>query len=264
VNDRLAAAALVGLTIVVAIGLRAVALGERADVGRPIAGVVALVDASAPLDDIFNGQFCGGTLVAPDRVMTAAHCVAGKDATRVEAVVGADNLCRGRPIDGVRLGVRKVETHPRYDAASAAFDLALLTIDHRFPDAIHPIGRADLSDGPAVALGWGRASLGGVPACRLIRNDLELLGDRRCTARIDLSGERAFDPSSMTCAIRADGSDACVGDSGGPLFIGPTLDEAVLVGVVSWGRGCGTGVPGVYAQADVWLSPGGVVDDGGA
>jgi trypsin len=253
-DRRVAIAAAIGLGCVAAgMGLLTQPAG-RSEVGHPVAGVAALIDASAPATDIFNGQFCGGTLVAPDRVLTAAHCVAGKVASRIAVVVGADNLCHGRPIDGDRVGVRGITMHPRYDAEAASFDLASLTLDRRLSGGDHAMGNASVVPGDrAVALGWGRSSLGGVPACRLMRVEVEVLGAPQCAASIVAMGGRAFDARSMICAIRAVGrADTCAGDSGGPMLIGPSLDEAIIVGITSWGYGCGTDAPSVYADPGTW------------
>jgi secreted trypsin-like serine protease len=248
--------ALIGLGCAIAgIGLLVAPQTGRSEVGHPVAGVAALIDASAPADDIFNGQFCGGTLVAPDRMLTAAHCVVGKHANRIEVVVGADNLCRGRPIDGDRVGVLAITTHPRYDAESAEFDLAMLTLERRFPQDPHAIGSASSveRDDRAVALGWGQASLGGVPACRLTRVDVDVLAAVQCAASIGAMGGRAFDARSMICAASVVGDvDTCVGDSGGAILIGSSVDESLLIGITSWGYGCGAGMPGVYADPGVW------------
>jgi trypsin len=48
------------------------------------------------------------------------------------------------------------------------------------------------------------------------------------------------------------GQDTCSGDSGGPILAGSSLDDAAVVGVVSWGQACGGGVPGAYARAYSW------------
>lgn len=225
----------------------------RAEVGRPIAGIAAVIDATAPLEDIFNGQFCGGSLVAPDRVLTAAHCVAEKSPRGIEVVIGADNLCRGRAIDGKRVGVRSITLHPGYDAASRRFDLAILGLKEPITDAVRAVVHPPRHDGGHLtALGWGRASDDGAPGCRLTRVHLELLDPERCQEAIG----GAFDAGSMMCAVpRVAGQDTCIGDSGGPILIGSDVADASVVGVVSWGFGCGAQAPGVYAEADRWRGP---------
>ena len=92
---------------------------------------------------------------------------------------------------------------------------------------------------------------------------MRLLQPTDCEARFDAAerdfdaAERDFDAASMLCAIPtdADGRDTCTGDSGGPLILGSDLDTGPVVAVVSWGRGCGAGWPGVYARANAWPGP---------
>jgi secreted trypsin-like serine protease len=82
-----------------------------------------------------------------------------------------------------------------------------------------------------------------------MRIELDVLDADLCADTIG----HAFDEESMVCAVPdVPGHDTCVGDSGGPILIGSTLDDAAILGVVSWGRGCGAGVPGAYARADRW------------
>ena len=224
------------------------------EVGHPVRGVVAIIAATAPADDIFNGQFCGGVLISRGQVLTAAHCVVGREAGSIHAVVGADNLCRQARIDGTRTQVLDIATHPRYDPRAGRYDLATLRLEDLMPagwernPVPHPGGEQH-----AIALGWGRASAGGVPPCRLAQGRMTILPRAACEARFD-DGDRRFDATSMVCAVPAvpGGRDTCTGDSGGPLILGNDLDAGPVVGVVSWGRGCGVGWPGVFARAGAW------------
>lgn len=100
----------------------------RTTVGHPVEGVVALVLAAAPADDPYHGQLCGGVLVAPGTVLPSAHCVAERMPGSLDAIIGADNLCRGAPIDGSRLSVAGIAIHPAYDPATGRSDLAALTL----------------------------------------------------------------------------------------------------------------------------------------
>lgn len=227
---------------------------RRQEVGRPIPDLVALINSTSPADDVFNAQFCGGLLVAEDVVLTAAHCVANTVPGRVDVIVGADNLCRDRPIDGVRVGVARIEVDHRYDRLSGRFDIAHVVIEQRQDVSRRPITKMPRGDAshPAIAIGWGRASTSGVPSCRATHVALTLLSPVECARQVPSDGRR-FDPSSMLCAVPNGDArlDTCEGDSGGPMFLGGSLEESPIAGVVSWGRGCGNGVPGIYARADV-------------
>lgn len=192
-------------------------------------------------------------------VLTAAHCVAMRSARSIDVFIGADNLCRDRPIDGVRVRVSAIEIHPDYDVESARFDLAVLTLTADAPaESIRRVGSAPAEGGPAIALGWGRGPVAGVPPCRLRSTDLTVLSQEECAGRAG-SDDREFDPRSMTCAVpaRSPTEDTCGGDSGGPLIFGDDANEGVVIGVVSWGQGCGSGAPGVYARDELWFGGGG-------
>jgi secreted trypsin-like serine protease len=246
--------------LVAGVCLGAAGQGRAGEVGHPVRGVVAIMAASAPIDDIFNGQLCGGVLIKPDVVLTAAHCVAGRAAARIRVVVGADNLCRDRPIDGVRTQAVEVTPHPDHDHDAGGFDLATLRLTESMPGAWTRM-RAELTSGvaDAAALGWGRASPGGVPPCRLMKRPMKILDAADCAARLAIDSarvgsDRAFDPDAMLCAVPAEPGEqgVCTGDSGGPLIVGDDLATGSVVGIVSWGRGCGADGPGVYARAADW------------
>jgi trypsin len=219
-------------------------------VGGAVRAIVALVNASSPADDLFSGQFCGGVLVDANEVLTAAHCVAERDANTIDAIIGADNLCRGRPIDGERIHVTAVTIHPRYDKDTARFDLARLALERQVsPSWVRAVGRAPQGLSAGVGVGWSLAARG-ASFCRLTMTQLHLLGDGECREALGPN----FDPESMFCASPKAGgeADTCVGDSGGPVLVGGDPRIGDVLGVVSWGRGCGAGIPGVYARASAW------------
>jgi len=223
---------------------------ERADVGHALRGVTAIIDASGLEASIFNSQFCGGVLVDPNVVVTAAHCVRNRSAASIHVVVGADNLCLGSRIDGERIAVASISTHPQYDDTTGAYDLARLTLAQPSWHPPREVHRWGGDEANAVALGWGRASVGGVPSCRLSAIPLTIQPDEACASQLANTPARSFEARSMLCAEPRGDSDTCVGDSGGPLILGDDLERGPVIGITSWGIGCGQGYPGVYSRLD--------------
>ncbi|MDV9174884.1 serine protease [Streptomyces sp. W16] len=210
--------------------------------------MVALVNASSPAGDLFNGQFCGGVLVAEDLVLTAAHCVHAARHSAVDAVVGADNLCRDAPVGGQRLRVDRVIAHPRTSSGKVV-DAALLVLDGsaRTTPARLP-GPADQPPATATVFGWGRNGFGGVAPCRRTAVPLRFVAADRCT-----EAQRNLDitpnPAWQSCALPDSGAtrNTCTGDSGSPALAGSA--PPTVLAVVSWGPSCRVDDVGVYVRA---------------
>lgn len=226
----------------------------RTPAGGPVRGVVALLNASAPQEDVFSAQFCGGVLIEPRVVLTAAHCVAGRDPQSVHVLAGADRLCIGEPLDGIRRAATRIDVHDQYDRASGRFDLARVTMDEPVrAEWVRTVEAPSAAAATGLVLGWGVTPGAGMPSCRLMRTSVRTLEQRSCRTSVGVDG-LTFDPDSMICAVGADRGhgEACVGDSGGPLISGSNPREGAVIGIVSWGRGCRASLPGVYARADAW------------
>ena len=108
------------------------------------------------------------------------------------------------------------------------------------------LAKADGSDEPVGAisstLGWGTTSEGGSQSNVLLKVDVKILDNADCKTKLNSITE------TMICAGGESNKDSCQGDSGGPLVVNQNGTD-VLIGVVSWGRGCGRlGFPGVYAR----------------
>ncbi|MGW8885722.1 S1 family peptidase [Streptomyces sp. NPDC055749] len=200
------------------------------------------------------GQFCGAVVIAPSKVLTAAHClgyeVLGADVSRIRdlrVIAGRDELLGS---GGQEIAVRDAWINPGYDPDANAGDLAVLTLAGKLPaSSVIPMAKAgDAAYGPgtrAAVYGWGDTTGGGAYASALRSAPVQVLPDVMCEQAYPGGLEGTYDAATMLCAGDPQGGhDACQGDSGGPL-----VARGRLVGLVSWGSGCGqAGSPGVYTR----------------
>ncbi|MGW6158923.1 S1 family serine peptidase [Streptomyces sp. NPDC055144] len=201
-----------------------------------------------------SGQFCGGVVVGRSTVMTAAHCLGPEvlgTALRamgdLKVIAGRDDL---RTESGAEVPVRRAWVNPDYDPETNSGDVAVITLKAPLPEG-YVIPMAGAGDSAyaagtgAAVYGWGDATGAGDYANTLRAADVRVLGDSVCKAAYPGNSEGTFLARTMLCAGEPQGGrDACQGDSGGPL-----VAHGRLIGLVSWGSGCGrSGSPGVYAR----------------
>ncbi|KUN75722.1 serine protease [Streptomyces griseoruber] len=200
---------------------------------------------STTSDDI--GFFCGGAVVAPTKILTAAHCVAGYNwkahgvvVTGTAQLLSEDSSGNPDLHGGNPSGVWRQWNHPSYDDNTIDNDLAVLTLPN--PVKATPIPMTTAGDTAsytgaaaktAQVFGWGRTSSTSQDISDTLKTaTLPIQSDATCSAEYGSD----FIAGHMVCAGEpATGSDtgttsACNGDSGGPLVVG-----GKVVGVVSWG-----------------------------
>jgi secreted trypsin-like serine protease len=192
-------------------------------------------------------QFCGGTLVDDNKVITAAHCTAGKQPADIFVVAGREDKESGA---GATSPVREIWVHPAFTDVRSGSDVSVLTLEQRLPYATLDLpGTADTDlytvGQPGLILGWGRTAADGQPSRYLLKASVPLMADPDCAKSYP-----AYKAEAMVCAgVPQGGVDSCQGDSGGPLVV-----DGRLVGITSWGEGCAApGKPGVYTRVLAYL-----------
>ncbi|XP_063706505.1 transmembrane protease serine 9-like [Culicoides brevitarsis] len=198
-----------------------------------------------------NTHICGGVILCPTRVMTAAHCLNYEEDMRYYTVrAGSTYHASG----GQVIGMYEWNKHPSYDGHYNDVAIVRLNSSLVFGTDVAAAIPMDGSFTPPsnqqyVIAGWGMLGNGSYPA-NLHSVSIPRFNQTACEALY--GGSPPLVNSNMLCAGVLGIMDTCTGDSGGPLMVG---SGNIVVGIASWGWGCASVTyPGVYMRVYSYLT----------
>lgn len=242
---------------------QAVELSKSSDNSTKVVGGYPINITQAPyqvaLINNSGQQFCGGTIIAKNWVVTAAHCLWGITPGNLTVVAGKTHRSELRGGNSVTA----IHKYPGFYDTKQGKDIALLKLGNALDlssNAITAIGYVNANDvsagyeDPGVVgtlTGWGKLSYGGASAGQLQKVTMPLVSLTDAVNAFGQYGIHKLTPDQLPAWET--NKSACHGDSGGPLVVSSNRGP-LLAGVVSWGKDCADLAPSMFARVSSFAS----------